>query len=225
MKKRIALIMALLLMISLFGCAAPEKTDSQQDLRIKIPDVTGSEEDIAKNILSSNGFIPVVEYAYSDDTAEGCVIETDPAVGKKVEKGTKVILYISKGASLTDCKTSMISWYNMTAGEDNWEFSKPYIYEGYLYITVYPTLQLSLTLKNYGVAALGTQKKETVATLLFENDAETLDIIALQEAEFTIAICVEDIPKAELEAVAVELYYADPSTAQGKIPLEFTITW
>ena len=39
-----------------------------------------------------------LRYEYSDTFASGCVIRTEPAAGTSLEKGDKVILYVSKGA-------------------------------------------------------------------------------------------------------------------------------
>ena len=94
-----SMVMVLSLMFVLNACSGSASKDS-----VTIPDVTGSEESVAKNILSSQGLLPDVQYAYSDTVAEGNVIETVPAVGSAVAKGDAVAVYVSKGPSIVKPK-------------------------------------------------------------------------------------------------------------------------
>lgn len=109
-----------------------ENTDSN---KVAIPDIVNIEYTDAKNVLSSMGFIPQVEYENSDTVSEGCVIRCTPQVGALAEKGSKVICYVSKGSSYTISKDSYANWTYITYGiEDEWEFYSPYINDGVLYI-------------------------------------------------------------------------------------------
>lgn len=67
---------------------------------IAIPDVSGNDEDRAKNILVDTGFENVTTEFVNDNTVEsGLAVGTDPAAGTKITKTTKITLKISKGAS------------------------------------------------------------------------------------------------------------------------------
>lgn len=57
MKKVVKLFLFFFLVLSLTGCSE----------KLTAPDITGTDEDVAKNILLANGLIPNVNYEYSDD--------------------------------------------------------------------------------------------------------------------------------------------------------------
>lgn len=137
MKKVLALVLALVLVVSLAACGGNdgETVETTDDNRVAIPDVLDSDETTAKNILSSNGFIPKIEYEYNDYVEQGNVIDVSPGKGSKVEKNSKVTVYVSKGSSIIYSKDSRISWQNVSVeGKDNWEFASPYIKKETLYI-------------------------------------------------------------------------------------------
>lgn len=104
---------------------------------ITIPNIERTDETTAKNVLSSNGIISVVEYEYSDEVESGNVIYTIPSVGEKVSKNDQITIVVSKGPSLVKSKDSRISWYNIGSQADKWEFYNPYIQDGKLYIECY----------------------------------------------------------------------------------------
>ena len=65
---------------------------------ITIPDVSGMEEDEAKQKLKDAGFKNVDSaYEYNGTVPEGQVFETDPAIGSKATAETKVTVKVSKG--------------------------------------------------------------------------------------------------------------------------------
>ena len=68
----------------------------------KIPDIVGMTKDAAQIELKSKGF---KNYSFeekpSKDIAAGNVISTSPKVGTKVDKQTKIIVYISSGSSFS----------------------------------------------------------------------------------------------------------------------------
>lgn len=66
----------------------------------KIPDIVGMSREAAQIELKSKGFKNFTfEEKPSEDAAKGNVISTSPEVGTKVDKQTKIIVYISSGAS------------------------------------------------------------------------------------------------------------------------------
>ena len=129
MKRVLALVLALVLVVSLAACGGNdgETVETTDDNRVAIPDVLDSDETTAKNILSSNGLIPKIEYEYNDYVEQGNVMDVSPGIGSKVEKNSKVTVYVSKGSSIIYSKDSRISWNNISTGDDNWEFISPYI--------------------------------------------------------------------------------------------------
>ena len=58
------------------------------------------EEMSAKSLISSMDLIPAIVYEHNDNTAEGCVIKTEPESGISVPKQSIVTIYISKGPEL-----------------------------------------------------------------------------------------------------------------------------
>ena len=67
--------------------------------QVAVPDVAGSNEDSAKEALSSAGLkAKAGSSEYSDDVKKGRVIRTEPAAGEKVDKGSEVTYVLSKGA-------------------------------------------------------------------------------------------------------------------------------
>jgi eukaryotic-like serine/threonine-protein kinase len=64
---------------------------------IVIPDVTGYEEDEAKDILKEQGFNVQVTREASTAVEEGKVIRTDPAAGTTLEADKEVVMVVSSG--------------------------------------------------------------------------------------------------------------------------------
>ncbi|MGN1168108.1 MAG: Stk1 family PASTA domain-containing Ser/Thr kinase [Lachnospiraceae bacterium] len=66
---------------------------------VEVPDVKGMDEDDAQKVLEDKGLkVGTPDFVYSDDYAEGEVIETTPAAGSKVAKDTEIIMKVSKGS-------------------------------------------------------------------------------------------------------------------------------
>ena len=65
-----------------------------------IPDIVGMNQDAAQIELKSKGFKNIsFEEKPSKDIAKGNVISTSPAVGTKIDKQTKITVYISSGST------------------------------------------------------------------------------------------------------------------------------
>ncbi|TQJ52413.1 Stk1 family PASTA domain-containing Ser/Thr kinase [Streptomyces sp. NBC_00080] len=66
---------------------------------VKVPDVTGSRQDKAEELLKADGLEPgLVTQEFSEDVIKGFVISTDPEAGTKRRAGTAVSIVVSKGA-------------------------------------------------------------------------------------------------------------------------------
>ena len=61
-----------------------------------VPDVTGKSEDDAKSALNDAGYKVKTKTTYTEDTAEGTVISSDPEAGTKLSSGTTVTLNVAK---------------------------------------------------------------------------------------------------------------------------------
>jgi len=64
---------------------------------VPVPDLLGKSFEEAKTILEEKGLKCVMEEEYSDVVASGSVVKTQPAVDSTVDKGSTVIVVISKG--------------------------------------------------------------------------------------------------------------------------------
>ena len=69
-----------------------------------IPDVSGSEAEVAESGLEAAKFTAVLRSKYDDNVPEGIVINTEPAAGTEFAIGGAVTLYVSKGPLDTQVK-------------------------------------------------------------------------------------------------------------------------
>lgn len=197
---------------------------------IKIPDVLDTEEAVAKNVLSSNGFIPVVEYVYHDDTAEGLVVGVSPAVGESADKNSKVTIYVSKGPSIVFSKDSTIHWYHVSSdGEDEWNFYSPYIEEGILKIECHDVkFYKSIEWKDnngegtlFGNASINDTFDKTVP---IRAKYEKQKFSAKEAQNFTLEIPLSDLNVQKPTNLYIELY-AKVAGKEKDISINFTMTW
>jgi len=133
MKKIIILLLVSTMLLCFTACGETVSPNN----RITIPDILDTDETTAKNILSSNGLIPSIKYENSEEFEQGNVIRTEPQIGESVEKNSKVTIYISDGPSYISSSDSRIQWWNLSTGDDDWEFYSPYIENNILYINCY----------------------------------------------------------------------------------------
>jgi beta-lactam-binding protein with PASTA domain len=62
-----------------------------------VPQVAGLPENAASDQLTAAGFEPRVERAFSDEVRRGRVIDTQPGAGSVIERGSTVIMRVSRG--------------------------------------------------------------------------------------------------------------------------------
>lgn len=65
----------------------------------EVPDVAGLPRDEAEQKLDQAGFGVTVQSRASDSVPADTVIETDPAAGERIRRGTTVTMYVSSGVS------------------------------------------------------------------------------------------------------------------------------
>lgn len=242
MKRLLCVLLVITVLFSFTGClqksepavvttAPPPSTTV--DNSIAIPDVSGTDEAVAKNILSYNGIIPAIVYEYSDTVEKGYVTKTEPAIGTRVQPNSKITVYISQGPAYIDSGDSVIRYRNLTDKNDSWNFASPYIYMDTLYINCRVTFQTSMSWKDeqnkgiiFGFASVtDTFNKKVPVSAKYEKKTW----LANEEQTFTLEIPLGDLDTDKPTDLYIKLIAYD-----GLIPLDnkeieidvsFIITW
>ena len=63
-----------------------------------VPLTIGSEEAAATTVIAQRGFVPEVEYAYSEEYPHGLVMEQSVEAGEKRRRGTQIAITVSAGS-------------------------------------------------------------------------------------------------------------------------------
>ena len=228
--------MAFIMVFSLVACGADNKQEEAEtiaetiaetvDERITVPDIDDTDETTAKNLLSSNGLIPKIEYEFDDDTEQGNVIRTSPLTGTKVEKNSKVTVYISKGSSYIEAKNAGMSWYNISADKDQWNIYNPYIKEETLFVDCEATFSCPLKwIHNQGIGYASITDTFDKAVPI-NADFEKQSINANEMQHMTFKIPLGDLNVSKPTDMYLRLYgYVDGSDQQQEIRISFFITW
>ena len=212
----------LTVIVSLASCGNKPPVDN----RIKVPDIVDTDEKTAKNVLSTNGLIPSVKYDYDDDIKKGNVFKTEPEVGSKIEKNSKVTVYISKGKSYIKSKDSRIEWYNLSSKNDDWEFYSPYIKKNTLYIKCH-NVKFGCNMKwkdkykdGYiiGDASINDSFDKTVPV---QAKYKKQSWKANEKQKFTLEIPLKDLKESRPTDMYLRLY----TTKMGDVKVNFYITW
>lgn len=137
MRKILTLFLSILLILIFSACGG--NSDITQDSnQVTVPDVIDISLSDGKNVVSSMGLIPHIEYEYHDTIAMDNIIKCTPSVGETISKGQKVTLVVSKGPNVIQSTDSYANWTYITYGvKDEWEFYNPYIEDNTLYIECY----------------------------------------------------------------------------------------
>lgn len=100
--KRGLIIGALILLALLVGGGGMWAALNSGADQIAVPSVAGQSQSTAESTLKSAGFqIGAINQENSSSVDKGTVIKTDPAANATAKKGSKVALYVSKGAATT----------------------------------------------------------------------------------------------------------------------------
>ena len=78
----------------------------KKDTTVALPDVLGWSEADAIARITQAGLVPSPQYVFSDTVAEGVVAEMEHDPGRKLEAGTSVEIYVSKGPRPTEAPTT-----------------------------------------------------------------------------------------------------------------------
>ncbi len=72
-------------------------------MAVEVPDLIGSVEPEATEVLGSLGLEVVVERAYDESAAHGTVVSLEPGVGIECTLDTRVKMTVSKGSAFVTC--------------------------------------------------------------------------------------------------------------------------
>jgi len=201
-------VVCVLLVFMLLGCST----------KVAIPDVIGADESTAKTILTDNGIVPIVEYDYNQNFAEGIVYKMQPQVNSKVEKNSKVTISVSKGKELIYSTDSVLSWYHVYGSEsDYWEFENPYIGRGYLIVNLTPTINSKYPFEweEYGYASINDTFSKSVP-IRFKPISNYGD--------YTLEIPLDDLDIKKPTTLYIQLN-ALINNQQKEVNLELRISW
>lgn len=216
MKRILILLLTATLIFGLCSCA-------DMNTGMTVPDVLDVEEDVAKNIISTNGLIPNIKYEYSDTIEEGHVIKTTPSAGASIVKNSKVDIIISKGAKRIDIKDGTIGWYHIGNGEDEWEFNEAYIEEGTLNLVCKATFAESIEWKSsgFGNASINDTFSKTVPV---EIEHESTKMAAGTAYDITLQVPVNDLDVSKPTTMYLKLV-ALKNGKEMTVNLNFSMTW
>lgn len=76
--------------------------------KVKVPNVVNMHLSMAQSTLKSSGFEVEEKYAENKDVDEGYVYKSEPAASSEVEKGSKIVIYVSRGSSEEVTMTNVV---------------------------------------------------------------------------------------------------------------------
>ena len=197
--------------------------------KIKVPDLSGSDLDSAKVLLTNLGLVPIVTEEYSDDVEAESVIGTEPVAGSEAEPSAQVKILISKGPKIVYSADSQLSWTFVSYGEDDWNFESPYIDEGMLHVK-FTKVKLQAVVKwkddqkngyGFGLASISDTFNKTVPLKLnWERQYSNFG----QSQAFEVVVPITDLDVQRPTNLYMKLYaYIDGSDEEVK--LDLSITW
>lgn len=195
---------------------------------IKIPELSNTDEDSAKNIISSMGLVPKVSYEYNDNVEFGNVVSVNS--DDKLHTGDKVSIVISKGPKFIDSKNANVEWSTKTV-KDIKEFYGASIEDGILYI-VLKDVQFVNAVAWKDSYDQGEKFVEGFGEATVNNTRIPIKIKSDKpkwKRKDTVKVDIE-IPLSELgiqkpTEVEVELCALDSENKQINIELSFNILW
>ncbi len=201
-------LMISFILVVLVGCSS----------KIIVPDVVGADESTAKTILTSNEVIPIVKHDYNDKFDNGIVYKMEPQENQKVEKNTKVIIYVSKGKEFIYSKDSVLSWYHVEgSNSDKWDFDNPYIEKEYLMVKMMPAIntKFSFEWEEYGYASINDTFSKSVPVRFRPIS---------NNGEFRLEIPLEDLDVKKPTTLYIQLN-ALVNNRQANVNLELRVSW
>ena len=197
---------------------------------VKIPDLSGTDVDSAKTLVTNIGLVATVSEEYSDTVETGLVIKTKPPAGNTVDQNSKLEIIVSKGPKTVVSKDSQISWTNVSYyGADDWNFESPYIEDGELKIKC-TDVKLAASVKwrdtqkngyGYGLASItDTFDKSIPLTINWGKQY----VAAGNKQNLEIVIPVTDLDVQKPTTLYLKLYGAIGGQ-DDTVLVTFNITW
>lgn len=254
MKKVITLLAVLtILAVQLCSCYYPapetnEKDDTETDTVpddtelkepteefIIIPDISGLDEETAKNLLARKGLIPRIERAYNDFVAENRVVSTYPEIGSSVKEDDVITVTISKGPRYFEFENALATFWNIQGidgfswGDDGKEKTKAFwdawFEEGYIYFKGYLCCKSEFDLAFHGTwctASINDSFDKTVPGELIY-DSKTVDNTG-KVTWFTVKIPVSDLSVKKPTNIYVKFDF-DVNGTRQTFKSSYDITW
>lgn len=88
------------------GQEETKKKNKNNGDEVQIPDLSGCDEDSAKTLLLNLGLVPVFDEDFSDEVNIGLVAYCSPECLSYAAQGSKVTVYLSKGATYAEALSS-----------------------------------------------------------------------------------------------------------------------
>lgn len=197
--------------------------------KLKVGKVDGLDEETAKQMIMSQGLIPVVSYEYDDIVNEGFAIKTSPSSGSAVEEGEQVEIIVSKGPRVRISASSYMNWKYVGDGHDCWEFYSPRIEDNTLIIechnvTLYKTFEWQDTYNNgwgNGEACLNDTFDKTVPIQVCYSDK---NVQYNEPFSVTIKIPLSELNTDRPTDLYMQLYYM-VGESRYSIKLDVSMTW
>jgi len=197
---------------------------------VKIPDLSGTDVDSAKTLVTNLGLVATISEEYSDTAETGLVVKTKPPAGNSVEQNTKLEIIVSKGPRIVVASDAQISWTNVSYyGDDDWNFAAPYIEDGELKIKC-SDVKLAASVKwrdtqkngyGYGLASItDTFDKSIPLTINWSKQY----VAAGNKQDLEIVIPVTDLDVQKPTSLYLKLYGAI-SGQDDTVLVTFNITW
>ena len=211
-----------------------EDSRADEPETVKVPDVSGIEEEKAKTSVESKGLLPAVIYEYSDKIDRGVVIRTDLEVEAEVDCNSKITLFVSRGPSHVKAKLGTVKWENIDKeNPDKWTFAAPEIKDGYLYILCRTTFGSDFTFKDRGggSAVSGDERGffNTEASIeILHRDLSVLDyglsVSAGDTKDFVIKIPLDELGDDRPSLVECAINYIKDGK-EAEMSVKFGIAW
>lgn len=192
-----------------------------------VPNVIGTQEEVAIQTLTAEGYVPVVKYESSSEQEEGFVIGTNPGHGSNLKKGGQVTVFVSTGsvsdndAQVTD---AVLGWHHIfQSTDDDWELNKIYIKNNYIYIETEMQLNssMSVALRGFGTASINDTFDKTVP-IRYEYEESNVTMGEYQKITIRVPVSDLDVQKPTTLYCRLATYVGG---REMDIRLEFDITW
>ena len=216
--RKTKLILTILLIILLTGCA-----------RTEVPDIMDKKEEKAVKMVKEAQLVPIVEYEYRENDEKGKVFKTRPKITASVKKNTEVVIYVSKGPEKLIAKNAYCKWTTMGKNKDKWGFTLPYVDKGILYIDCNEVvLSDSIKWKNSGEELISsaeaslTEEFEEIVSAKIKYEKEFLE--AFEPQRIIFAVPLDELKEEKPANLSFRIPWEKNGDSED-FRIDFNITW